>query len=174
MGRRAVVTMADADKARKAVARRFMALVDSGSGINISQFAAQLYEQEAVEFFVGIMRDITVPTALRMQCAEKIVLYARGPVIPWEHDRKTIDPGAFMQTGLTVTQQIGAAKAQSALHQRLDNLVRRNVHPSEWPDDVREIAGDLIAGLEAEEEAERLNTERELHIPTITREVEDG
>jgi hypothetical protein len=71
MGRRSVATMADADKARKAVARRFMRLVDSGSGINVSQFAAQLHGQEAIEFFVGIMRDITVPTALRMQCAEK-------------------------------------------------------------------------------------------------------
>jgi uncharacterized protein (UPF0147 family) len=174
MGRRSVATMADADKARKVVAKRFMALVDSGSGINIAQFAAQLHEQEAVEFFVSIMRDATVPTALRIQCAEKIVLYARGPVIPWEHDRKTIDPGAFMQTGLTVSQQIEAAKAQSALHQRLDELVRRNVHPSEWPHDVREIAGDLIAGLEAAEEAERMRTERELSIAAISHDVDYG
>jgi hypothetical protein len=165
--------MADADKARKAVARRFMRLVDSGSGINVSQFAAQLHEQEAVEFFVGIMRDISVPTALRMQCAEKIVLYARGPVIPWEHDRKTIDPATITQSGSTVSQQIAAAKAHSALHQRLDDLIRRNVHPDDWPDDVREIAGDLIAGLEAVEEAERLKTERDLSIAAITSDVED-
>jgi hypothetical protein len=45
--------MADADKARKAVARLFMRLVDSGSGTNVSQFAAQLCEQKAIEFFVG-------------------------------------------------------------------------------------------------------------------------
>jgi hypothetical protein len=45
--------MADADKARREVARRFMRLVDSGSGMNVSQFAAQLHEQEAIEFFVG-------------------------------------------------------------------------------------------------------------------------
>jgi hypothetical protein len=40
--------------------------------------------------------------------------------------------------------------------------------------DVREIADDLIAGLEAEEEAERLKTERELRVAAITRDVEDG
>jgi hypothetical protein len=163
--------MADADKARKAVARRFMRLVDSGSGINVSQFAAQLHEQEAIEFFVGIMRDITVPTALRMQCAEKIVLYARGPVIPWVHDGKTIDPAGITPRGRTIDAEIEAAKAHSALHQRLDDLIRRNVHPDEWPGDVREIAGDLIAEIEAVEEAERLKTERELHIAAITHDV---
>jgi hypothetical protein len=171
MGRRSVATMADADKARKPVARRFMRLVDSGSGINVSQFAAQLQEQEAIEFFVGIMRDITVPTALRMQCAEQIVLYARGPVIPWAHDGKTIDPAAITPRGRTIDEEIEAAKAHSSLHQRLDDLIRRNVHPDEWPDDVREIAGDLIAGIEAVEEAERLKAERELHITAITHDV---
>jgi hypothetical protein len=79
-----------------------------------------------------------------------------------------------MQTGLTVSQQIAAAKAQSALHQRLDELVRKNVHPSEWPDDVREIAGDIIAGIEVEEEGQRLKAERELRIAAITGDVEDG
>jgi hypothetical protein len=174
MGRRSIVTPADADKARKAAAKRFMALVDSGSGVNITQFVAQIHERDAIEFLAGIMHDITVPTALRMQCAEKIVLYARGPVIPWEHDRQTIDPGAFMQTGLTVTQQIAAATAHSALHQRLDDLIRRQVHPSEWPDDIREIASDMIAALEAGEQDEQLKAERALRVAAITRDVEDG
>jgi hypothetical protein len=165
--------MADADKARKAVARRFMRLVDSSSGINVSQFAAQLHEMEAIEFFVGIMNDITVPTALRMQCAEKIVLYARGPVVPWAHDGKTIDPAAITPRGRTIGEEIETAKAHSALHQRLDDLIRRNIHPNEWPDDIRAIASDLIAGMEAEEEAERLKTERELQLAAITHDVGD-
>jgi hypothetical protein len=99
------------------------------------------------------------------------VLYARGPVIPWVHDGKTIDPAGITPRGRTIDAEIEAAKAHSALHQRLDDLIRRNVHPDEWPDDVREIAGDLIAGIEAVEEAERLKTERELHIAAITHDV---
>jgi hypothetical protein len=48
-------------------------------------------------------------------------------------------------TGATIGQEIAAARLSADLYKELDRLVRQRVPASEWPEQVRAIAGDMIA-----------------------------
>ena len=98
-----------------------------------------------VETLVGFVRDFTVPVALRRQCAMDVVAIARGPLRPWVHDGETIDTNAQGVTGETIGAEIDAARSSAAALAELDELVRRRVPVSQWPESVRLAAGELLA-----------------------------
>jgi hypothetical protein len=134
----------DPKKAREAIARHFQALMQK-SGVNVTQFKAQIYEEEMVDMLAGFARDMTQPTSLRRQCAIDIITYARGLPKPWIHVGDTVNPEAEGKVGETVGQEINAARLTANIYQQLDELVRRGVHPDSWPADVRQAAGEALA-----------------------------
>jgi len=144
MGRRALTTL-NPQEARAAVAKHFRRLTNSQTGVNLAQFQAQLKEQEAVRLIQGFMEDPTLPVAFRKECALDVIKIARGPITPWFHDGKSVDPNAEGQTGQTVGTEIEAAKLTAELHERLNDLVMRKVPVDRWPEDVRAAAGEFMA-----------------------------
>jgi hypothetical protein len=139
-----VKAVLDVNAARLAIARHLTSLTELHN-VNMVQFRAQVHEEEAVSTLVEIMRDPEMPPALRRQCATDIVLYARGGVKVWVHDQATINAEAPGTTaGVTVGAEIEAARNTAALYEKFNLLVAQGIHSDDWPDDVRQIAGDLI------------------------------
>jgi hypothetical protein len=143
MGRRSV-TKLDPQEAKQVIRRHFRRLATS-SGINLAQLTAQMHEEEAVQFFVGVMRDVTAALPIRMAAADKILVYARGIPKPWFHQGETVDPNATGATGNSVAEEIEATRVTTELCVELDALVCRQVPSERWPERIRAIAGDLIA-----------------------------
>jgi hypothetical protein len=119
-------------------------------GLNMVQFTAQMHEVEMVKILVGFVKDATLPPTLRRDCALDVIRLARGPVAPWIHDAKTIDPAGIAPSGRPVADELAEIKKATTLYQALDDLVRRGVPPEQWPEDVREAAGDLLDQIERE------------------------
>lgn len=117
------------------------------------QFVAQLHEREAVELLVEFMHDPLLPVTLRRQCAIDVTQLARGAVRPWVHTGETINPEAEGTAGLgaTVRQEIEAAQNTATLHHQLNMLTAANVHPRDWPADVRAVAADMVAYYAADD-----------------------
>ncbi|MDE2580917.1 MAG: hypothetical protein KGL52_04735 [Rhodospirillales bacterium] len=146
MGRRK--TEPNPAEIRRTVARHFRHLMGPETGLNMVQFTAQLHERDMVELLVGFALDATLPPPLRRDSALDVIRLARGPVAPWIHDRATIDPDGIAPSGRPVADELAEIKKATALYQALDDLVRRGVPPEQWPEDVREAAGDLLDQIE--------------------------
>ena len=119
----------------------------------MAQFRAQLHEEAMVEVLVGFAQDMNLAPSLRRDCARDVIAIARGPLAPvGAPNGETIDPSVAREGGGTVGDEIVAIRATAELYQRLDELVRREVPPELWPEDVRAIAGNLAASY-AEDDA---------------------
>jgi len=118
------------------------------SAVNLVQFVAQQHEVECVELLVQFARDETLPPALRRDCAKDILLYARGQPKVWLHDGRTVDPAAPSPRDperRTVGDDIADVCTATALYQQFNLLVSQGVHPDEWSDAVKLLAGESLA-----------------------------
>ena len=108
--------------------------------VNRVQFRAQLYEEEMVD----LVRDMALSTEAtmphRLECARQIVLWSRGKVDEWRHDKETLRPEDTTITGGLIGDTIEQARQTANLFARLDDLVRRKVPVSDWPSDIRQMA----------------------------------
>jgi len=150
MGRREVEKAVDPQQLREAIGRHFRRLTNT-AGVNMAEFRAQLHEEEMVELLVGFTRDMTATMPFRRQCALDVLQLARGQIRPWIHDGETIQPDAVGLSGRPVREEIDSARRAAEVYAELDDLVRRKVHPSEWPEAVRLAAGDAISFFAEEE-----------------------
>jgi len=137
-------------EARAAVVKHLKRL---NSAVNVTQFTAQLHERDMIELLVDMAENVTMPPSIRRQCAIDVLTFARGQPRPWIHDGETVDPNMPGTSGLgaTVGQEIEAARQTAKLHQQLAMLSASNVHPRDWPEEVRQIAGDMVAFYEQED-----------------------
>lgn len=133
----------DVGATRLAIAKHLTSLT-SMHNVNMAVFQAQVYEQECINTLMGFVRDEEMPPALRRQCSLDVLLYARGAIKPFAHAGNTINPSEQGESGNTVGDEITAARNTTALYEKFDKLVAAGVHPDDWPDDVRQIAGELI------------------------------
>ena len=154
MGRRSTAPATPA-QIRASVAKHFRHLMGPERGINMSQFTAQLRERDMVELLVGFALDATLPAPLRRDCALDVIRIARGPIAPWIHDARTIDPDGAAASGKPISDEIEEIRKTAELHQRLDELVRRGVPPALWPEDVRKAAGDFLASYTDDDPEDR-------------------
>jgi hypothetical protein len=136
-------TAFDAEEARLAVMRHWRGL-SHGAQINMTEYTAQQFEQDAVELIAGFMYDTSLPFTFRRDCARDVITYARGEQKVWLHDGLTVDPTLPGKTGHPIADEIKAIQATTELHKQLSDLMMRGVHPIDWPKEVREVAGDLI------------------------------
>jgi hypothetical protein len=147
----------NASQARSAVTRHLQKL---NSSCNVTQFTAQLHEKDMVELLASFAQDTSgaIPPALRRQCAIDVLTFARGQPRPWLHDGLTVDPNSPGQSGFnaTVAEEIAAAKLTADLYRQLNDLTARNIHPRDWPENIRAISTDIVAYYEAEEDNEIL------------------
>jgi len=136
---------------RTAITKHLKRLNDSTNKV---QFQAQLYEVEMIDLLADFARTEDYPLSLRRQCALDVLNYARGQPKTWLHDGQTVDPQAQGNSGLgaTVIQEIEAAKATADLHAKVAQLTAANVHPSEWDEEVRSVAGDIVEYYENTDE----------------------
>lgn len=146
MGRRSVavpdmrrVEQLTPHQAREAVTAHYRALT-IGAGINLAQFKAQLFEEQAVELIAGFMNDVTQTAAFRKECAKDILLYARGPIRPWEHSGETVDPNAIGHTGNTVGEEIQAARLTAAAYEQINVLCMKQIPVDAWPIELQAFA----------------------------------
>jgi len=153
MGRRSTAPATPA-QIRATVAKHFRHLMGPERGINMSQFTAQLRERDMVELLVGFACDATLPPSLRRDCALDVIRIARGPIAPWIHDARTIDPDAISPNGKPIGDGVEEIMRTAELHQQLDELVRRGVPPAEWPEAVRQAAGDFLASYSEDDPGE--------------------
>jgi hypothetical protein len=131
----------DADAARR-VAAAFLHERSKRSGINMSQFTAQLHEIRCVETLVGFASDDTLPEPFRAQCCKDVIELARGKPKVWLHDTATINPAAPSLRDpehRTVADDIAEVKTMSACYEELNALVSAGVHTNDWPDRVRDL-----------------------------------
>ena len=147
MGRRAVaipdarkIERLPAHQARDAVVSHFRKLTSGAGGINLAQFRAQLYEEQAVELIAGFMSDVTLSAPFRKECAKDILLYARGAVKSWEHDGETVDTNAIGRTGNTIGEEIEAARLTAQAYEEINKLCMRQVPVEAWPEELRAFA----------------------------------
>lgn len=133
----------DPSAARIAIAKHLSNLTQLHS-VNMAQFRAQVHEEEMVQTLVEFVRDEEMPAPFRRQCAIDVVTFARGGIRVWAHAGETINPNTQGESGNTVGDEITAARNTTALYEKFDKLVAAGVHPDDWPDDVRQIAGELI------------------------------
>jgi hypothetical protein len=138
---------AEAKRARDAVIDR-MRYLSRDLGINLAQFRAQIHEEEMVELLVGFSRDLTLPASLRRQCAIDVVTFARGRIEPWQHEGQTIDPQATGGSGHAIGEEIQAARLTAEGYERLNDLIMRRVPSDQWPEDIRELAGQALLEYE--------------------------
>ena len=139
MGRRQVAVM-DSGKVRAAATRQLRTLL---SRYDMGQLEAQAHEVEIIQFFVGVVRDMTAPLSQRIECGNHVLDRARGkPAVKAQVE--VVESAGADGEG----EEIIAIRATAELYQRLDDLVRRGVPPDEWPEDVRQIAGSLAASYE--------------------------
>jgi len=139
MGRRQVAVM-DSGKVRAAATRQLRTLL---SRYDMGQMEAQAHEVEIIQFFVGVVRDMTAPLSQRIECGNHVLDRARGKPAAKAQVEVVESAGADGEG-----EEIIAIRATAELYQRLDDLVRRGVPPDEWPEDVRQIAGSLAASYE--------------------------
>lgn len=144
------LAIVDPKIAREAVRKHLARLQGSNNAV---QFQAQRYETEMVDLLAQFARDPDLPPALRRQTAIDVLTYARGAVKPWLHDAETIDPTAQGAAGLgaTIGQELEAARQTAGLHEQLARLTAANVHPRDWPAEVRSVAAGLVAFYDAED-----------------------
>lgn len=144
------LAVVDPKMARAAVKKHLQRLQNATNGV---QFTAQLNEVEMTELLVDLARNPEMPPSLRRQCALDVLAYARGQPKTWLHDGETIDSAAAGAAGMgaTIGQELEAARQTAKLHEQLALLTAANVHPRDWPEDVRSIAGEMIAFYDAEE-----------------------
>ena len=154
MGRRSIAPATPA-QVRASVAKHFRHLMGPATGINLAQFQAQLHEESMVQILVGFACDVTLPAPLRRDCALDVIRIARGPIAPWIHDARTIDPDGIAPSGKPISDEIEEIRKTAELHQRLDELVRRGVPPALWPEDVRKAAGDFLASYTDDDPEDR-------------------
>ena len=125
--------------------------------VNMVQFTAQRFEEEAVKFVNSCIYAEDVPLAVRLECADRIVTWARGKPRDWIHTGETIHPEAPGTIGATVGEEIAAAKEAAAVYGEMDRLVRAGIPYREWPIEVRSRAeAQVFADEETEPEAEAL------------------
>jgi hypothetical protein len=127
-------------QAREAAAAHYRGLTAGAGGINLAQFRAQLYEEQAVELLAGFMNDITLPAPFRRDCAKDVLLYARGAIKPWEHDGVSVDISATGRTGATIGEEIEAARLTAAAYEAINRLCMRQVPVDAWPEELRAFA----------------------------------
>jgi len=140
----------DPRDARAAIKKHLQRLQNSSNGV---QFEAQRHEVDMVNLLVDLAQDESNPATLRRQCALDVVTLARGVPKPWLHTGEDLNADTPGNAGLgaTVGQELEAAKQTSALDEQLAQLTARNVHPRDWPENVRSVAADMIAYYENEE-----------------------
>jgi hypothetical protein len=143
----------EAEAAQTAVMKHLKKLKGS---TNVTQFTAQLFEEQMVLMLKQFALDPEIPVTIRRQCALDVLTLARGQPRPWLVDPNTINPQALGGAGFgaTVGQEIEAAKFTTDLHQQLADYTARNVHPRNWPAEVRAIATDMVAYYEDQPEGE--------------------
>lgn len=107
--------------------------------LNKVQFTAQQYEQLAVEVVRDCMLSLNATIDQRVDCASKIVEWARGAPKSWIHDGQTMNPGGMGPVGITVSETIDAARVKSDHFAMLDDLVRRKVPFENWPEDIKSL-----------------------------------
>lgn len=108
--------------------------------VNKVQFRAQMYEEEAVDLVRAMMYAPEVSFTQRLQCAQQVVLWARGGVQTWNHDRETMDPQAMTPVGTPVGETIEAAHAAAEVFARLDRYTRLKIPYADWDDEVKGLA----------------------------------
>ena len=141
----------DPQLARDVVASHLKRLRANTNGV---VFTAQNHEVEMVELLVEFARDPEQPPAFRRHCAVDVITFARGTVKPWIHDGETINPQAEGGSGIkgaSVQDEITAAKNTARLHEQLTALIGGNVHPSQWPPDVRKVSAEMVEFYENED-----------------------
>ena len=112
----------------------------------MTQVTAQAHETRMVEILANMAENEDLPAPVRIQAAVHVVTFARGQPKVWINKGETPDTAADGASGLgTVGQEIEAARNTARLHRQLNALTARNIHPREWPADVVEIAGDMVA-----------------------------
>ena len=122
--------------------------------VNMVQFTAQRFEEDAVKFVNDCIYAEEVPLAVRIECAERIVTWARGKPRDWAHNGETINPEAPGTIGATVGEEIAAAKEAAVVYGELDRLVRAAVPYKDWPAELRSRAEAQVFADESEEEPE--------------------
>ena len=145
MGRRltATSTAADAAAAREAIRRRF-SMLTGRAGVNLGRFVGQLHAADLVEMLVNFAFDPLQPPPFRRQCALD-VYYIGYPLERIGKTEEPIDTNAQGVTGETIGAEIDAARSSAAALAELDELVRRRVPVSQWPESVRLAAGKSLA-----------------------------
>lgn len=140
----------NSQSARDAIKKHLIRLQNANNGV---QFEAQIHERDAVNVLVEMMHNEDLPAALRRQVALDITILARGTPKPWLHTGEDINPEAEGGSGLgaTVGQELAAAKITADLHKELDRLTSMNVHPRDWPEEVRSVATDMVLYYEGED-----------------------
>jgi hypothetical protein len=120
-------------------------MTDAAGNLNLAQFRAQCHEEEMVELLVGFTRDVTLPASLRRDCAKDVILIARGPIEPWEHNGASIDPAAEGRTGNPVAVEIDAARLSSRAYEEIASLAMRQVPFEAWPEYLKPYADPSLA-----------------------------
>ena len=134
--------------------RRRFAAYNELPGVNLAQFRAQLYEEEMVTLVRDIALAQDTPVSLRLECARTVVTWARGVPREWRNSGETIDPAAPGTVHETVGKELEAVRATAELFATLDDLVRRRVPYSLWPEEVRNLAeAAVFAPVEDEKQA---------------------
>jgi len=138
MGRRSVATT-DPKRLRDAVGRHFRRLTTE-SGVNLAEFTAQRFEEECIILVRDMAFSMEASMDHRLKCAQQIVEWARGKVVPWHHTGETIDPTATTPLGGTVGETIDAVRATTELFAELDRLVRNKIPYRDWPSEIQNLA----------------------------------
>jgi hypothetical protein len=109
------------------------------------QLKAQMQEELIVDMLMGFAQDMTLPAQFRRDCLLDVAKFARGAVKSWVHEGETIDPEAPGAVGETKGDEIQAARMSAELYETLNELISRGVSSDNWPEAVRQAAGDLVA-----------------------------
>lgn len=147
MARRALVPK-DVAAAKDVALRQLRQLL---SVYNIAEFEAQRHAADMVKFLAEAVYDISVPLPQRVEWAHKILDRAYGTVAESPAPRVTLDPAS--PEANKVAAAIEVQKRTTAQLQELDGYVGR-LPPDQWPEHIRQIAGDLVAAWSTEEAVE--------------------
>jgi hypothetical protein len=138
-------------QAKDAVAKHFQRLVGR-SGVNLTQFHAQLHEEKMVDVLVGFALDKEQPAEFRRDCAKDVIVLARGPIVsPWVHDGATLTPATALPSGRPAGEAVNQARIAGDTYLQVNMLVAAGTPVDLWPEEVVAVAGDIVEAFRAEE-----------------------
>ena len=116
---------------------------------DLAELAAQAVGADMVALLTGFAFDVTLEPEFRAKCANDVL--DRGFGKPATKARvEMLDMRAPTIDGKTIGDEITAAQLSAELFQQVDDLVRREVPPEQWPEHVRAAVGDAAAFFDAE------------------------